>query len=115
MMKKIIIFSAIYLAPIIISFAGDYKRSVITDPSITRRCNSLRDKRIEKINLKQRYQSLLARNRKLQGITPDNKKSVKKKLINTERHIQNELELATLKISRLEEGIVRQGCPGISL
>lgn len=115
LMNKRYLFSILLAIPIIVAFAGDYKRSVITDPSITRRCTSLTDKRVQKIDHKQNLQSLLSRNLKLQEFTPAQKKSIKRKLKSNESHLRHELELTGLKINRLEEDIVRQGCPGIYL
>ncbi|EQC50340.1 hypothetical protein M899_2520 [Bacteriovorax sp. BSW11_IV] len=57
----------------------------------------------------------MARNVKLQEFTPAQKKSIKRKLKSNESHLRHELELTNLKINRLEEDIVRQGCPGIYL
>jgi hypothetical protein len=98
-----------------ISFAEDYKRTVITDPSISRRCELLTEKRQEKIANKQRILALIERNKHLQKITPENKVTVKKKLEDNLGHLEHELILTQTQIQYQEENIVRKGCPGIAL
>lgn len=98
-----------------ISYAEDYKRTVINDPSISRRCELLSEKRIEKIANKQRILAMIERNKHLQNITPDNKVTVKKKLEVNLGHLEHELVLTLNQIQYQEENIVRKGCPGISL
>lgn len=93
----------------------DYRRTVINDPSISRRCELLTENRKEKIAHKQRILALIERNRHLQSITPDNKKTVKKKLEINLGHLEHELTLTQTQIQFHEENIVRKGCPGISL
>jgi len=98
-----------------IALAEDYKRTVITDPSISRRCELLTEKRAEKIANKQRILALIERNKHLQSITPDNKVTVKRKLETNLGHLQHELILTQTQIQYQEENIVRKGCPGIAL
>lgn len=93
----------------------DYKRTVITDPSISRRCELLSEKRLDKLNNKQRILALIARNKHLQSITPENKITVKKKLEVNLGHLEHELILTQTQIQYQEESIVRKGCPGIAL
>jgi hypothetical protein len=97
------------------AFSEDYKRTVITDPSISRRCELLTEKRQEKIANKQRILALIERNKHLQKITPENKVSVKHKLETNLGHLEHELILTQTQIQYQEENIVRKGCPGISL
>lgn len=97
------------------SFGEDYKRTVITDPSISRRCELLTEKRQEKIANKQRILALIERNKHLQKITPENKVTVKRKLEVNLGHLEHELALTQTQIQFHEENIVRKGCPGITL
>lgn len=97
------------------SYAEDYKRTVITDPSISRRCELLTEKRTEKISNKQRILAMIERNKHLQKITPANKLTVKKKLEVNLGHLEHELILTQTQIQYTEENIVRKGCPGITL
>lgn len=97
------------------SHAEDYKRTVITDPSISRRCDILTETRKEKIANKQRILAMIERNKHLQNITPENKVSVKKKLEANLGHLEHELTLVLTQIQYQEENIVRKGCPGVTL
>jgi hypothetical protein len=99
----------------VLARSEDYKRTVITDPSISRRCEILTEARKEKIVNKQRVLAMIERNKHLQKITPENKVTVKKKLEVNLGHLQHELELVVTQIQFHEENIVRKGCPGITL
>lgn len=107
-----LIFSISYYA---MSHAEDYKRTVITDPSISRRCDILTETRKEKIANKQRILAMIERNKHLQNITPENKVTVKKKLETNLGHLEHELTLVLTQIQYQEENIVRKGCPGVTL
>ena len=95
--------------------AQDYENTVITDPSISRRCEELLIKRNQKVAHKQKLMELITRNRKLLKYVPKEKKTVKVKLIENYGKLKNELRLSLVKITHLEEGIVRTGCPGLTL
>ena len=97
------------------ALAEDYKRTVITDPSISRRCELLTEKRQEKIANKQRILAMIEHNKILQRATPDNKITLKRKLEENLGHLEHELVLTQNQIQYQEESIVRKGCPGISL
>lgn len=95
--------------------AEDYRGTVITDPSIARRCEILTENRNQKVINKQKIQSLIERNKHLQKVTPENKLTLKKKLENNLGHLEHELILTEKQIQFQEENIIRKGCPGISL
>lgn len=95
--------------------AQDYKRSVVTDPSISRRCEALLNERDNKIGHKQRLNALILRNERLQEITPPERQSVTTKLQKNLQHLRHELKLTLTKIQHQEENIIRRGCPGITL
>ena len=97
------------------ALAEEYKRTVITDPSISRRCELLTESRKEKIANKQRILAMIQRNKHLQKITPDNKTTLKKKLETNLGHLEHELTLTLTQIQFHEENIVRKGCPGVTL
>lgn len=109
------LFLIIFIGHCGISHAEDYKRTVITDPSISRRCDILTETRKEKIANKQRILAMIERNKHLQNITPDNKVTVKKKLEANLGHLEHELTLVLTQIQYHEENIVRKGCPGVTL
>lgn len=96
-------------------YAQDYKRTVVDDPSMSRRCEELLGKRREKLAKKNRLLGLIERNQTLQKKTPENKKTVKEKLEENLGLLKNELELTRVQIEIEEESIVRKGCPGIAL
>lgn len=105
---------------VIVSYASllhaeDFRGTVITDPSIARRCELLTETRNQKLINKQRILSLIERNKYLQKVTPENKVSVKKKLEMNLGYLEHELILTQSQIQYHEENIVRKGCPGISL
>ena len=110
-----ILFLTIFIGHCVVSYAQDYKRTVITDPSISRRCEILTETRKEKIANKQRIKAMIERNKHLQNITPDNKVTVKKKLESNLGHLEHELTLVLTQIQHQEENIVRKGCPGVTL
>ena len=96
-------------------YAQDFERSVITDPAISRRCESMLEKRRQKIQNKQRLEALIVRNQTLQRAAPKNKVSVLKDLKQHLDRTQQERRLTMMQIQDIEETIVRQGCPGIQL
>ncbi|WP_127714465.1 hypothetical protein [Halobacteriovorax sp. HLS] len=110
-----LIFTLCFLiGPISIS-AQDYENTVITDPTISRRCEELLFKRNQKVSHKQKLMELITRNRRLLKYVPKEKESVKIKLVDNYSKLKNELRLSLIKITHLEESIVRTGCPGLTL
>jgi len=95
--------------------AQDYKKTVITDPGISRRCGALMKQRTQKIDHKQKLGSLIERNRRLIKITPPERKTLVKKLRKTFKSLSRELRLTLNQIQNKEENIIRKGCPGITL
>ncbi len=95
--------------------AQDYNQTVVTDPSISIRCQSLIKKRQDKITIRQKLEGLISRNRRLQKNAPKNKVTVKDKLQLNMKRLQRELTLTNLKIKSMTENVVRKGCPGIRL
>jgi len=91
------------------------QEAIITDPSISRRCENLVDNRKKKVKHRQRLTYLNERNKKLQKMTPKAKISIRNKLIENRKSISKELRLTNLRIQDIEESIIRRGCPGISL
>ena len=110
-----LLFLIVYVGYNSVVIAEDYKRTVITDPSISRRCELLTESRKEKITNKQRILAMIERNKHLQKITPENKVALKKKLESNLGHLEHELTLTLTQIQFHEENIVRKGCPGITL
>lgn len=93
----------------------DYRRTVITDPAISRRCSALIDQRQQKIDHKQKIQSLLERSKRLLKLTPRERKTLLTKLAKNRKQLKRELKLTQNQIQNKEENIIRKGCPGITL
>jgi hypothetical protein len=110
-----VIFSYFFNDAYSYSGAQNIQEAIVTDPSISRRCENLVDSRKKKIKHRQRLTYLNERNKKLQKITPTVKKSIRTKLIENQASIAKELRLTNLRIQDIEESIIRRGCPGISL
>ena len=91
------------------------KETIITDPSITKKCEILTTDRRKKVRHRQRLIALAKRNQKLQSRTPAEKESVRKKLITNLQSIKREIILTNLEVRHTEEDIIRRGCPGIKL
>jgi len=111
----LMIFTLCILLGITNGLAQDYENTVVTDPSISRRCEELLNKRNQKVSHKQKLIELITRNRRLLKYVPKEKKSVKTKLIDNYGKLKNELRLSLIKINHYEESIVRTGCPGLTL
>lgn len=109
------LFLIVFLGCSSVGRAEDFKRTVINDPSISRRCELLTEERKQKIKNKQRVLAMIERNKHLQKITPENKLTLKNKLERNLGHLEHELTLIHTQIQFHEENIVRKGCPGISL
>lgn len=90
-------------------------RDILKDPAISSRCKALIKERNEKVIIKQKLFSLIKRNKKLLKRAPENKKSAILQLEVNARQLQNRLRLTKFRIQSMEENIVRQGCPGMTL
>lgn len=93
----------------------DWQGSVINDPVLTSRCQELLEERNQKITFRQKLAGLIQRNERLKKITPASKLTVKKKLDANNKRLSREFELSKLKLTNMEENIIRKGCPGITL
>jgi len=91
------------------------KRNHITDPMITLKCNYLFDDREKKVATRQKAKALLWRNRQLLADAPINKQKAINRLKYTSQRLTQEVSLLSLKITKLEEKLIRKGCPGIRL
>ena len=90
-------------------------RDLITDPAISGRCKALLERRKSKIQIQQRLHALMRRNEKLLKQVPKDKDTIKSKLEFAQTKIDNDIRLSKLRIRKMEEDIVRRGCPGIVL
>lgn len=116
-MSKTKIMLCIFLNQISFSYeiGSGLRETIITDPSITKKCEILITNRKKKVSHRQKLIALAKRNQKLQTQTPSEKESVRKKLIGNLQSIKREIILTNLKVRHVEEDIIRRGCPGIKL
>ncbi|MCO4756294.1 MAG: hypothetical protein KC478_17575 [Bacteriovoracaceae bacterium] len=91
------------------------RMDLIKDPAISQRCKALLDKRKGKIQIQQRMNALLKRNIKILKTVPEQKETLRSKLEFTQTRIKNQIRLSKISNQKLEETIVRRGCPGVSL
>jgi hypothetical protein len=106
-----LIFSSSTLIAAPVNGAGE----LIADPSISKKCKGLIEKREQKLKFKQKLSALIEKNRYLQKRTPQNKKTLLNKLISSFNRLQRELYLSRLRIQKMTEDIIRQGCPNVTL
>lgn len=90
-------------------------RDIIRDPSVSLRCRELIQERGEKLEVKQKTQFLLRRSEGLRENAPEPKVSIKRKLKVSAAKLRRKLFVVEKQIDRMEENIVRKGCPGITI
>ncbi len=90
-------------------------KDVIRDPVVSRRCKTLLKRRSEKIRVQQKLNALILRNNKAQEELKESQQVAKQKLTLNKTQLKNDLKLVKFRIKSMEENIVRQGCPGITL
>lgn len=93
----------------------DLRKTVITDPAISRRCDALINQRQQKVDHKQKLLQLIERSKRLVKITPPERATLIRSLEKTHKGLIRELKLTLNQIQNREESIVRKGCPGITL
>lgn len=96
------------------TLANEFKSSAIMNPSISRRCQFADKERQDKLRHKQKLMELITRNQTLVKKTPSHRQSVLRKLKANFNRLRQELRLTLIKISQMEENIVKKGCPGIN-
>lgn len=90
-------------------------QDAITKPALSLRCKDMLQERESKIEIQQRLNALLQRNKILLNKSEKSRASIHNKLISAQIRIKNEIYLNNLNIQTTEEKIVRSGCPGIPL
>ncbi len=97
------------------SFSVSANETLLLDPALSRRCKELLVDRNDKVALKRKIVSLIKRNEDILKNTPKNKELGAARLRRTLNVLQQERQVTEMKISSMEENIVKQGCPGITL
>ena len=90
-------------------------QDVTSRPALSLRCKELHSERTSKIKIQQKLNALIQRNQLLIKKSPQAKQTLHAKLSSNALRLENELYLTNLQIEKMEENIVRSGCPGISL
>jgi hypothetical protein len=91
------------------------KLDLVTDPSLSRRCEVLLEQRKKRIRHKLKLMALSQRNLNLQKDLPPQMDNLRQKLKKNNYEIDLELGLIRQKIQREDEDLVRTGCPGVIL
>ena len=91
------------------------RQNKISDPSISANCRELLKQRNDRLTFKQRLIALRLRAENLIKKSPPERKSILTKLKINRDSVIREAKLMQIKISNLEEKIIRKGCPGITL
>lgn len=90
-------------------------QDAITKPVMSLRCQQLFKQRDDKIRMKQKLNGLLQRNEALLRKTTENQKTLIAQSQVNEIKIKQQIDDSSEQISKMEENIVRSGCPGLSL
>lgn len=90
-------------------------QDVATRPALSLRCKELHRERTAKVKVQQKLNALLQRNQQLVKKSPKAKQTLHASLKSNAVKIENELYLTNLQIEKMEENIIRSGCPGIAL
>ncbi|HLW56808.1 MAG TPA: hypothetical protein VKY27_05450 [Bacteriovoracaceae bacterium] len=89
--------------------------SITDKPALSLRCKDLHSERSAKIKIQQKLNALLQRNKQLIKKSPKARETLHATLKSNSVRIENELYLTNLQIEKMEENIIRSGCPGIAL
>ena len=90
-------------------------KDIIRDPVISQRCKILLKRRAEKIRVQQKLNAMILRNKKANDELKPSQRVTRQKLELNKAQLRNNLDLVRLRIKSMEENIVRQGCPGITI
>lgn len=94
---------------------NELTQDITTRPALSLRCKELHSERSAKIKVQQKLNALLQRNQQLIEKSPQAKLTLHGTLKSNAHRIENELYLTNLQIEKMEENIIRSGCPGIAL
>ena len=89
--------------------------TIVSKEVVTLRCLRLKEKRAEKLELKNNLQNLINKNEKLTQVAGEKRVIVREKLAKNMTMLRRELVLVKMKIQKLEEEIIRKGCPPLDL
>jgi hypothetical protein len=112
-MQKLIIFFLLgFLINLGCGAQDSALNSLITDPGISARCRQMLKERQEKLSVKQKLKALKSRAQKLLKESPkDTRQSARANVSSSLQKVKHEIVLNRLKTERMEEKIIRTGCP----
>ncbi len=90
-------------------------RNILKDPAISLRCKELISEREEKIKVKQKTQFLLRRAQGIEENSPPAKVTIKRKMKISGAKLKRKLFIVEKQIDKMEDNIIRKGCPGITI
>ena len=90
-------------------------QDAITKPVLSLRCKQLFNDRDDKIRVKQKLNGLLQRNESLVKKTNESQKVALAELGANQIRLKQEITRTTDEVAKMEENIVRSGCPGLTL
>ena len=90
-------------------------QNIITDPALSRRCKEMLNDRNNKVILKQKIVTLIKRSEVLIEKSDKKKVTALARLNRSLNKLKQEHTLTELQIKSMEENIIKQGCPGITL
>lgn len=105
------VFFSFFISPSGIKASED----LIADPALSTKCKEALKDRANKIKMKQKSVFLIKKSEKMLRITPEHKKSIREKVQRVKFQAEQEKRILEEKINLVNEEIIRQGCPGISL
>jgi len=94
---------------------NNLSKSVIIDPSITKRCDELLTAREQIYKQKNRTQTLLQRVKKNLERTPEEKVSVTQRFYRLMIQLKEKEQLYNLTTKTMEEVFIKNGCPPTKL
>ena len=90
-------------------------RNILKDPAVSLRCKELIKERQEKLEVKQKAQFLMRKSEGIEENSPDRKLSIKRKMKVSQAKLRRKIFVVGKQIERMEDHIIRTGCPGIRL
>ena len=110
MLKKISLIFILFLC-----YSAQANEAILLDPALSRRCKDLLVERNSKVALKRKIVTLMKRNEEILKHAAKNKELGIARLKRTLNVLKQERHITEERITSMEENIVKQGCPGITL
>ncbi len=117
--RKLLTYGILTLVMSIASLAQDYSklplpREILNSSRVSDRCKFLTEKRMRKIELRNRALSLIEQNRQLQATSPRYKQGAKNKLEANEVKLIEKMQDLEKDGDKLSGMMILSGCPGVA-